>query len=252
MAKFDACIDLPNPSANQGVLKSANRFGCFYSAANPKPKTGAKSRTQIWTPILGISVFDFNKLRLRSIANAWRKTLTATQRSDWNAWATGTTIFSYDGGSRTPNGFEAFVKVIQSYNVIAFDPHAGFWNQWNPAVLSAPATAWVQLAAPNPNTPERYGGGAIGISVTNTPADTDVFMLGQIAKPGTPHARPGPWFMPWEPSQDLVPGDPDYLTFWQTDYPFYPPDTDANCELALQFFTGDKFHWGPYSFLSVR
>ena len=251
MAKFTACIDLPNPLSSQAVIKAANRYGCYYRQAVPGQPRSRKARTLLWAEIMNGTIFDYTKAWTRGSARDWRHTLTPTERADWNTFALTTVSYSYDGSVRVPNGFECSYKCARWFNKLGFNPHFADVPTFSGYMNPLTGHDWQNLPAPVVSAAFRYGFGSVGMTFSNVPHLSNMFVLSEILRPGAALQRPSSWFNSWQPGQSLDPDDPDYQAFFQTDFPFYPPDTDARAGFALWYFDGDTLSWGPFSYVFV-
>jgi hypothetical protein len=111
MAKFDPCDALPTPSTTQNVVKSTNRFGCYYRQKNPWrfKHPGNRLYVKQFGPVnwLGPQNWRWH----RQLSYAWSNTLSSSQRLAWDVLAGLVPYRDYQGNTGYANGWGIFYKL---------------------------------------------------------------------------------------------------------------------------------------------
>lgn len=164
------CAHITKPLWSSAVKKSANANGCYWQN-HPKPRPREqKPGFPYWEAYYSVSIRKERRRLLSQISKAWKNTLSAGQRADWNALAAGVTWVNYKGTQRNGNGFELFQAVQTQWRYVNGMP----WfmqpiPQW-PIYLDAPAI-WDPPAAPTLANAVLQFDAYITIDVNNAPAD---------------------------------------------------------------------------------
>lgn len=155
MAKFHPCAVLPDPSAQQAVVKSINRYGCFYKRANAWRKKHPGPR--LFCPY-GVTLFKYGQHNWqwhRQIAHRWHHVLNSSQRLAWQVLAELTPYRNYYGDTGYPNGWGLFYKMNRMY----------LWLGGN--YKDNPPATWDALQVPSISGWDLYGTDLILYSITD-------------------------------------------------------------------------------------
>jgi len=249
--RIAGCSPIPKPPKTSAVMKGNVMTKCIFRARSNKPKSGAKSRTMIWTPIMGMSVFHLTKQNLRLMARHWKKVLTAGQRTTWNNWAAGATIYAYDGTVKTPTGFQAYIRVVKAQNFLYFNPYGVNGKPWVTIFPIPPHHAWTDLGAPNVTTLDRFLGGEFGVKFSSIPVSNDLFAMLNIAKLGTDPSRPKSWFAGWNDDAAVDYNNPNFYSFYRSDFPLNAPENNRPMQCCLSYYDAHTYSWGDYTYFVV-
>jgi hypothetical protein len=245
------CVRAPKPTRKQALQLGKVKSTCTFHAKHPRPKRGTKSSVLYWTPIMRMSVFHLTKQNLRLIARHWKRSLTTAERAIWNSWAAGATMYSYDGKTHTPTGFQAYVRVVKSQNFLYFSPYDVHGNPWTVIFPNPPSTPWSDLGPPDISIRDRFDDGWIGVKFANIPQSPDLYALLNVARPGTNPSRPHSWFAGWNASASVSWLNPDFYSFYRTDFPLLPPTTNTPMVCSLSYYDATTYSWGDYAYFYV-
>lgn len=137
MAKFDPCAVLPDPSAQQAVVKSINRNGCYYRLKNGWRRKHPGPR--FYCTRFGVTTLWGNKnwSDFRKIAYHWKHVLNDSQRLAWDTLAELVPFLNYYGQAAYQDGYAIFQKLNR------------IWLKAQPwSIKSDPPGAWDALEQP--------------------------------------------------------------------------------------------------------
>jgi len=141
MAKFDPCEVLPDPGADQNVVKSTNRFGCYYRQKNSRKTPGQWGNMYCEVGMPPTLYGPRNWAQFRAINYRWSHVLNDSQRLAWDTLAGLVPFRNYYGDIAYDTGHSIFHKLnriyVQNFNVIKDDP-PGAWD----ALAIPPVVSW--------------------------------------------------------------------------------------------------------------
>lgn len=186
MAQFDPCGILPEPSINQGVTKSADCRGCYYSLKHPRTRTPKRDGAPYWRQFTLLPVARLNRLLTGGLAKAWIDILSASQRTAWETLSSSASWTNYDGSAAVSNGFNLFMAVNRFRRYSAWTPSQPGAALFTPAerlsgyqVLfpqSNPPASWSQPPAPSILTLQVFDGWVAYMTLANPPDPFNLIM----------------------------------------------------------------------------
>jgi hypothetical protein len=234
MAKFHECANLPEPSINQGVFKATNRFGCFYSLRDRRPKPTNLWAQNWWNGYYNKNIRAQRRQLMRQIGLAWNAKLSGTQRTAWEALAGSITWTNYNGDAHTGNGFELFVAVQTERRYTYGVPWFQFSFPTWPIFLDPPSP-WDPPAAPAMTNPALSFDAWFQIEVTNAPANSEWWSAAPYIQKG--HSAAGVPHRPYGPARDFLSdfGSDPPLLYVPVDFPWFTLDHYRGCSVGYRF-----------------
>jgi hypothetical protein len=236
MAKFDACLDLPEPSINQGVIKSTNRYGCYYARRQSRRAFKDSGIFKYWNPIIGWNERIARRTWLKRLAQNWRTTMSQAQRDAWDTLAAGVTMTNNDGQSVNPNGFQLYIASnTLAYSVGLAPPY--YNTTLTKAIRMNPPASWDPPPAPIFGSVVAFYDYVFYVEVTNFPDFP--WTVETFGIKGGLHSSAAGRRNPYYTSQAVdwyFDGDlNNYVFYFSCDYPLAKQYQFKQCTINLRF-----------------
>jgi len=186
MAKFDACINLPDPAPTQAIVKSTNCNGCYYALKRSRTRTPKRNGAPTWLASMKLPIARLNRLVTRGLADSWANYLSQATRDAWETLSATATWTNYDGSPGTQNGFSLWLAVNRFRRYSNFFPSSngaslftpleiinGYKIQMTSGILPSP---WAQPPAPSVASVEIFDGNTAFCVLNNPPNPFELVM----------------------------------------------------------------------------